>query len=47
MREYLLGLEVLLVANEEGGDFIVGVGLGLVEPLANVVEGLTVGDVVD
>ena len=47
MWMYLLGLEVLLVADEEGGDFIVGVGLGLVEPLADVVKGLAVGDVVD
>ena len=47
MWMYLLGLEVLLVADEEGGYFIVGVRLGLVEPLADVVEGLAVGDVVD
>ena len=44
---YLLGLEVLFVADEEGCDFIVGVGLGLVKPLADIVEGLAVGDVVD
>jgi hypothetical protein len=43
----VLVFDVGLVADQEGGDFIVGVGLGFVEPLGDVIEAFARGDVVD
>lgn len=42
----LLILEVILVADENDGQFLIGVIPGLVEPLGQVVEGGAIGDVI-
>jgi hypothetical protein len=42
----VLIFEVILVADEDDGEFLIGVILGLLEPLGEVVEGLPVGDIV-
>jgi hypothetical protein len=43
----VLAFEVGLIGDQKTGDLIVGVGLGFVEPLGDVVEALAVGEVVD
>lgn len=40
-------MEVVFVADQDDGQFLVGVVLGLVQPLGQVVVGLPIGDVVD
>lgn len=47
MQVLVLCLEVRLVADEETSDFVICVGLRLIQPLSNVIEWLSVGDVVD
>ena len=42
----LLRLQVLLVAYQESGDFIIGVGFGLIKPFADVVERFSISEVV-
>ena len=39
-------VEVVLVADEQDGEFLVGVVPGLIDPLREVVEGGAVGDIV-
>lgn len=43
----LLALQVRLVANQEGGDFVVGVGACFIQPFGDVIERLSVADIVD
>ena len=47
MRKVVLLIEVVFVADQNNGQFLVGVVLGLVQPLGQVVVGLPTGDVVD
>lgn len=47
LKHYLLGLEIGFIGDEQGRDLVIGVGLGLIEPLGDVVKGLAIGDIVD
>lgn len=42
----ILILEVILVADENDGQFLIGVIPGLIEPFGEVVEGGAIGDVI-
>lgn len=46
MGRAVLAIEVVLVADENDGELLVGVVLGLLEPLGKVVEGGAAGGVV-
>lgn len=47
LKLFLLGLEVGFIGHKECRDLVVGVCLGLIEPLGDVVKGLSIGDIVD
>jgi hypothetical protein len=46
-KKTLLFLHIALVPDEDEAHVLVAVGLGLLEPLLDVLEGLSSGDVVD
>lgn len=46
LGESVLAVEVVLVADEHDGEFLIGVIFGFLNPLGEVVEGKAVGDIV-
>jgi hypothetical protein len=44
---FLLVFEIVFICDEEGGEFFVLRGLGLIKPLGDVVEGVAIADAVD
>lgn len=43
---FILILEVILVAYQNDGEFLIGIILGLIEPLGQIIEGGAIGDVI-